>query len=75
VTFVKLQPGERAVILEPHQQALVLNDRWHFKISGIEDVFRVDTLIDGRHVTWCEMGQEWVEVWEPQGTFVISEES
>lgn len=56
-TWVKLQPGERA---------LIIRDDKHYRLGGqVEDVVAGHVLTEATEVAWCSVGQQWAHVGEP----------
>lgn len=62
LAVIRLDPGERAVILKPGQTALVIKDDAFYRLGGQTD------LIVGSHVleeigpvTWDSIEQRWME--------------
>jgi hypothetical protein len=67
-TWIKLQPGERAVILKPGQKALVIEEDRHYRLGGqVDDIVASHVLEGASHVTWCSVAQEWLD----EGTPVV----
>lgn len=62
VTYLRLLPGERAVILAPNQSALVHTDGCHYQLGGqVDDVVADHVLEETVQVYWCSIEQKWVE--------------
>lgn len=56
-TWLKLEPGERA---------LIVRDDRHYRLGGqVNDVVAGHVLTETTEVSWCSVGQEWAEVGNP----------
>ena len=65
ITYVKLKPGEMAVILKPNQGVVLVHPDSYYKLGGQhDDVVQGRVISEARHVSWCSIGQRWEEVGE-----------
>lgn len=63
LAVIRLDPGERAVILKPGQHALVISDGDFYRLGGQTDlIVGAHVLEEADHVTWDSIEQRWMEV-------------
>lgn len=64
-TYVKLNPGEAAVIIKPGQTAVLVSDDAYYKLGGqVGDIVQGHVIGDATRVSWCSFNQQWYEVGE-----------
>lgn len=64
-TYVKLKPGESAVILKPGQTAIVVSEDAHYKLGGqLDQIVGGHVINEARRVYWCSIDQAWIDFGE-----------
>jgi hypothetical protein len=59
--WVKLQPGERAVILPPGKHVLLIDQDMHYRLGGqVDEVMQGHVITEAEPVVWCNIEQAWV---------------